>query len=533
MTDWLSDTAIATSCLILLVLLIRKPAARHFGAGVAYGLWILPAARLFMPSLTKEVAQPASTAIDPLAMAPMVETSGMAAIASSASTIDWQVPMLTLWLGGAALLFIIQMIRYCALRDRFLADAVELDQIDGIKVIESDEVSGPLAFGLFSRYIAVPKDFARIFAPRERELALAHELTHHRARDLHANLAAFIFLCLQWFNPLVWFAWSAFRFDQEAACDARVLAGADTATRQSYGRALARSANESMPRFAMALNSPHTIIERLRRLMMKDPSKGRRIAGRLAILAATAIALPLTATVVPVFAEDAPKVEEGKASVAEKHIRKLIIIKDGDGKPTTIDIKGDADTPFVKTIEKDGRTIVLRSNKELSEAEVDKMVAAAEKSRGEVEAALGEAEAARGEAEAAKGEAEAARAHADADRDHHISRVMSFTTSDDIDAKGSFPDINVAQRHSNCKDGQLVTANGFDGKDKATIAISICGKGNAKLARSEAITGLKEAQKQLKGDQDIPDNVRKSVLDSLQKQIDRLEKQLAEGKDDG
>jgi bla regulator protein blaR1 len=292
MTDWLYDTAIATSCLILLVLLTRKPVARHFGAGVAYGLWILPAARLFMPSLTEEIVPPINTAMDIAAAAPTVEATGTALVATSAPAIDWQVPMLALWLGGAALLFIIQMIRYCALRDRFLAEAVELDQIDGIKVIESDEVSGPLAFGLFSRYVAVPKDFARIFAPRERELALAHELAHHKARDLHANLAAFIFLCLQWFNPLVWLAWSAFRFDQEAACDARVLAGADVATRQSYGRALARTATYELPSFAMALNNPNTIIERLRRLMMKDPSNGRRIAGRLAILAATAIALP-------------------------------------------------------------------------------------------------------------------------------------------------------------------------------------------------------------------------------------------------
>jgi bla regulator protein blaR1 len=530
MTDWLSDTALATSGLILLVLLIRKPVARHFGAGVAYGLWIVPAVRLFMPSLTKEIALPARTAIDAVTATPTIEASAIAA-ATTAPVIDWQVPMLTLWLGGAALLFIIQMIRYCALRHRFLAEALELDQIDGIKVIESDEVSGPLAFGLFRRYIAVPKDFARIFAPRERELALAHELAHHKARDLHANLAAFIFLCLQWFNPLVWLAWSAFRFDQEAACDARVLAGADVATRQSYGRALARTANDSLPRFAMALNSPHTIIERLRRLMMKDPSNGRRIAGRLAILAATAVALPLTATVVPVFAEDAAKVEQGKAPEAEKRIRKMIIIKDSDGKPTAIDIKGDEETPFVKTVEKDGKTIVLRTNKELSPAEVEKMVAEAGSSLKDADKLATEIE--------DKGGRTVRRIVVNHNSVIHDGKGedMQWSSSGDgavaIDGKHLVPDINIAQMHSNCKDGELVTANGFDSNDKATIAISICGKVNAKLARGEAITGLKEAQKQLKDDKDIPDNVRKSVIESLQQRIDGLEKELAENKDDG
>jgi bla regulator protein blaR1 len=529
MTHWLYDTLLATTALLALVLIFRKPVARHFGAAIAYSLWLLPAARLFMPSLTREISKSNSPRETFIASLPAEIVGTPHALAGPA--IDWTVILVSIWLGGAALLFVLQTIRYCIMRDNLLSDAVVLDQIGNITVIECSDVQGPLAFGLIRRYIAVPHNFSRIFAPRERELALAHELAHHRAGDLFANLAAFLFVCLQWFNPLVWIAWSAFRLDQEAACDARVLAGADVATRQSYGRALARIASEGTSSFAMALNSPHTIIERLRRLMMKDPSNGRRIAGRLAILAATAIALPLTATVVPVFAEDAPKAEDGKAPAAEKRIRKMIIIKDSDGKPVTVDVKGDADTPFVKTIEKNGKTIVLRSNKELSKAEVDKMVAEAGSSLNEADKLATEIE--------NKGGRTVRRIVV-----HHNSVIhdgkgedMQWSSSGDgavaIDGKNLVPDINIAEVHANCKDGQLVTANGFDSKDKATIAISICGKGNAKLARSEAISGLKEAQKQLKDDKDIPDGVRKSVVESLQLQIDRLEKQLAEGKDEG
>lgn len=39
------------SLLTLLVLAIRRPVARHFGAGIAYALWLLPLARLVMPPL--------------------------------------------------------------------------------------------------------------------------------------------------------------------------------------------------------------------------------------------------------------------------------------------------------------------------------------------------------------------------------------------------------------------------------------------------------------------------------------------------
>ena len=60
MTDWLLGTLLATSGLIVLVLLIREPVRRHFGARVAYGLWLIPAARLLMPTLTETVERPAA-----------------------------------------------------------------------------------------------------------------------------------------------------------------------------------------------------------------------------------------------------------------------------------------------------------------------------------------------------------------------------------------------------------------------------------------------------------------------------------------
>lgn len=512
MTDWLFDTLLATSALLLAVLLLRGPVARNFGASVAYWLWLLPAARAFMPSLTREIAAPAA-AIEPVAdigrdAALAAPVAAPVAAAEIAPVIDWVGIGLTVWLGGAALLFIVQMLRYVSLRDELLGDAIEIDRIGDIRVIATDRIGGPLAFGLIRRFIAVPANFSRAFSPQERELALAHELSHHRAGDLYANLAAFLFLCLNWFNPLAWMAWNAFRFDQEAACDARVLAGTDAQTRQSYGRALARSASDHTTpalAMAMALNRPSTIIQRLRRLMMKDTSKKRLFAGRAAIFVAAAVALPLTATVVPVFAEEKPA-DSSEAKIA-KH-KKVIVIKSKDGETHKIDISGDADTPFVRTIEKDGKTIVLRTSHELSEDEIDKMVEEAEQSRADAEEAMGEAEAARGEAEAARAQAEA-----------HMAYAMTM-----------IPEIDISEVRTNCRTGQPVSTDvrGFDGKGKARIKLVMCGKGQAKMARLEAIKGLREAQDDIRSEKDMPDNIRQQVLDSLEKQIDRMEDQLSQ-----
>ena len=55
MIDWLTSTLIATSALMALVLIIRNPVRRMFGAGVAYALWLLPAVRAILPTFTETV----------------------------------------------------------------------------------------------------------------------------------------------------------------------------------------------------------------------------------------------------------------------------------------------------------------------------------------------------------------------------------------------------------------------------------------------------------------------------------------------
>ena len=58
MTDWLLGTLFATTGLIVLVLALREPVRRAFGSRVAYGLWLIPAARLLMPTLSQTVERP-------------------------------------------------------------------------------------------------------------------------------------------------------------------------------------------------------------------------------------------------------------------------------------------------------------------------------------------------------------------------------------------------------------------------------------------------------------------------------------------
>ncbi len=132
------------------------------------------------------------------------------------------VPLLALWAGGAAAFIIWQLVSY----RNFLAALgsgmrpAALPSFGGIPVIESEAAVGPLAVGILDRRIVVPPLFEYRYTPVEQELALSHELVHHRRGDLLWNSAGLVVLALNWFNPIAYFAFRAFRADQELACDA-------------------------------------------------------------------------------------------------------------------------------------------------------------------------------------------------------------------------------------------------------------------------------------------------------------------------
>jgi len=283
MSDWLLGALCATSALMLLVLAAREPVRRFFGARVAYGLWLIPAARLLMPSLPDSVPAVIRGPVIP-------KVQGL----EPSHLISPLVPV-GLWLVGAVALFVIQMIKFLRQRSAILATAEEIGNGERIRIVKSSGVRAPVAFGIVNRVVAVPADFDARYSEDERRLVLDHELAHHRSGDLIANCVAFVVLCVQWFNPLAWIAHSAFRFDQEAACDARVLENIDGANRAVYGRAIAKTSAVCTLLFANALDTRGTLQRRLK-YMLRPSSTKQRLTGRLSILMMVALALPLTAS---------------------------------------------------------------------------------------------------------------------------------------------------------------------------------------------------------------------------------------------
>lgn len=278
MTAWIVETLVATTILMVLVLLVRGHAARMFGARIAYLLWLLPALRMVLPPLPEAVVPM------PIAHLPVVVDFSMieaveAAPLTAESGIAWGIVLLAIWLTGALCYCGWHIIAYRRFVGNALARATQLPEFDraGIEVCASAAVDGPFATGVFTPRIVLPHDYRHRYSAEELRLALTHERAHHRRGDLSFNYLALGMLSLHWFNPVAHRAWRAFRADQELACDAIVLAGATPEERHSYGSALVKSACRRTPVAACALNPRNQL--KLRLKMMRD-ARERTLVGR-------------------------------------------------------------------------------------------------------------------------------------------------------------------------------------------------------------------------------------------------------------
>ncbi len=344
--DWfLFDTLMWTGALIGVALLLRRPVAKYLGAGAAYALWFLPLARLLFPPVTLpawmkpsflESAPAAEPVVTDLALAPAAEsgfsyTDVMAPVtpATMESPVDFVVPLVILWLVGAAIFMGRRFWLYGELRRELLEDARPVGEVGNIRLVETTAISGPMAFGVIDKVVALPDGFMVSRERQVRDLAIAHELEHHYGHDILVNVLIQPLFAAHWFNPLGWMGWTAMRRDQEAACDARVVASRSRDERAAYAAIIADFARRPQiaPRPALAapmacpVLGDKSIIHRLRSLPMTDHSRRRRVAARGAVAAAV-LALPMTASICyvgvsPATAGDTPEPTEAVWALAD------------------------------------------------------------------------------------------------------------------------------------------------------------------------------------------------------------------------
>jgi beta-lactamase regulating signal transducer with metallopeptidase domain len=303
-------TTFWTGALIALVLMLRRPVSRVFGARAAYALWLLPMLRLVMPPLVLPAWMAPSPSTQPILIGSFSDGAtgfGSAALESAvvgATDSSLFTAVMLVWAAGVCLFLARRFALYHHMRSDLLREAYSVGDFGKVRLVETPAVSGPVAFGVIDKVVALPTGFMNSRNKSARDLALAHELAHHKGGDLLANLLVQPLFALHWFNPLGWIGWKALRCDQEAACDARVLASRSKEERVAYAGIIAELAIDPNGQMRAALAAPmacpvlgdKSIIHRLKRLPMAPMSERRIWAGRGFLLSA-ALVVPLTASI--------------------------------------------------------------------------------------------------------------------------------------------------------------------------------------------------------------------------------------------
>ncbi len=484
---WLSDTLLATSVMMALVLLIRRPVARAFGPRIAYLLWMIPAARCVMPALTGPPQESVASLSIPISslngVAASTASSGVIAEPSAVDLLVSALPMI--WLGGAIVCLTAIGFAHWGFRRRLLDGAVKAPRFEGFSVVRSAAVSLPLAIGIRRPLIVVPIDFESQFGATEKLHILRHEAEHHRHGDLWANIAAACVLSAHWFNPLAWLSWSAFRLDQEKCCDARVTAQAEGEDRALYAATLAKAVIGPGTR-TLRLVAPMIVQKDLkeRLIMLKDAraiSRPRTAAGIFGIGLLLATGLIATATVVPAIAA-----QDGGQSDAIPQPPQPPLPPMAPAAPTAPAVPTAPNAPPAPPTAQDG---------DMGERHV--MIVRKEDGKRTVERRIVRG----GPGEAMPSEAE---------------------------IRAMIPEIDIARMKGKCDVTNPVvteTSASENGK-REKIIIRMCGdREMARNARASAIDGLREARAEISQDSDMPASVKAQVLAELEAQIAKMQAQ--------
>lgn len=515
MSGFLVETLVWTGALIALVLLVRRPVARWLGARAAYGLWALPMARLLLPPLVlpawmapaPEAAMPVDevAAATPLAFE-AIPVAQEPATASAFAAIDWTSTLLALWLLGAAVFLVRRYSLYFQMRRDLLAGSRPVGEAGPVRLIETPAADGPVAFGVLDKVVALPTGFMSSHDRNARDLALAHELAHHRGQDLLCNMLVQPLFALHWFNPLATLGWRALRRDQEAACDARVMASRPREQRAAYAAVIARFATEAKcaPRLALAapmacpVLGDRSIVQRLKSLAMTDVSASRRWAGRL-LVGAAALALPLTGSIsyaqddVPPAAPEAPVApsspiapEAPAAPPAPPAPPVEVVTRDGKTRIVRIERHREGEGEAKGERKRTEKRIIIRNGHEMTaedRAEFERDMAEHKEDMADLEKDLAEM-------------------HRDLAKDQaEIQREVKLAMAD---AHRARPQVRVR-----CRDGQRDVVETVAGKEGETIFVCQA------VAMAEARKALAEARVEIARSRDISAKARAEALRSI------------------
>jgi len=245
------NMSLTASYVILFVMLIRLP-LKKAPKFISYALWSVVAFRLIIPfsfeSIFSLMPRTQNTNSVPIPhdiiyqQIPQINTGIKSvdsfgsqslpapAVEASANPLQIYVELgAYLWALGIIALFVYSLVSTIILK-RKLKSAQLIEK----NIFEVNNLKTPFVLGLIRPKIYLPVGLN----VDERSYVLLHEKTHIRRKDHVTKIAAFLILCIHWFNPLVWIAFKLMSMDMELSCDERVLKKMDKDIRKAYANSL-------------------------------------------------------------------------------------------------------------------------------------------------------------------------------------------------------------------------------------------------------------------------------------------------------
>ncbi len=130
----------------------------------------------------------------------------------------------------------------------------------------SDDAEGPFATGVWRPTIVLPRALARELDAPALDIVIAHELVHHRRRDLPMAWCAAVATSLFWFTPVTWRLARVLNELREECCDADVTR-LGFAQPRAYADALLFAAAVPGGATALQMRDCHPLERRLRRIL--------------------------------------------------------------------------------------------------------------------------------------------------------------------------------------------------------------------------------------------------------------------------
>lgn len=266
---------------VLLVLAIRQPVRRGFGAHVAYSLWLIPPLAALAAILPlAPVRDAAKTHAAPAEQAWSAFGQQLADVAPG----GWG-----LWLAGAGLGALL----------------VTLSQRAFLRKERAGE-AGPAVVGIITPRLVMPAFVYSDFTAEERALIRAHERAHMDRGDPRVTALVAAAQVVLWFNPMVHIGAHFLRRDQELACDATVLARMPS-VRKRYAATLLKTQLAAQPLplgCCWPARGKHPLDERIGALIQAAPSARRRDWGVGAVVVLAVLSCGLAVNAQPRKAED-------------------------------------------------------------------------------------------------------------------------------------------------------------------------------------------------------------------------------------